>query len=159
MVRRNLLMPAALVLTGFWVGASTVRLFPKVKQTVPTPVVWNATVSSNTTPTNWAGIRNSLLKDIPSLPDQEHQPPSGWVEYKQRDWHIFVIWMRDEENAETRLYVLQRQKNLWRPIKREVFLDSEYRFGYPQVNYPDKNVMFIDDKGLLIHTLPLESAG
>jgi hypothetical protein len=154
-VKCNCFIPAALALAGFLVGVRTARLFPPVKTTAPPPVVWNATTSSNVTPTNWANLRRSLLNDTPALPEQEYKAPSGWVEYKQPDWHIILVWMRDQEKAETRLYALQKDKDLWRPIKHEVFPDSKDRFGYPLVDYADKSVMFIDDKGLLIHSLPL----
>ena len=90
------------------------------------------------------------------LPGQEADNTSDWSEYRKGDWHIAVAWVQDTENHEARVYAFaKRATNAWTLVESEKLPHSQDSLDHILVNYPDRNVMLVNDQGLLIHSLLL----
>ena len=80
-----------------------------------------------------------------------------WTEYNKSDWHVFIGWIIDEKEHESRIYAFQQDKNTgWNLMKTEHLRFQNDRLSYVLVNYQDRDVMLINTDGLLIHTIELK---
>jgi len=90
------------------------------------------------------------------LPAQEATKTWDWSEYRKGDWHIAIVWVQDTENHEARVYAFaKRATNGWTLVESEKLPYSQDRLDHILVNYPDRNVMLVNDQGILIHSLIL----
>jgi hypothetical protein len=101
----------------------------------------------------------SMDKDFFTLlPSQEAGRAIDWSEYRKGDWHIAVAWVQDATNHEARVYAFVKRTNDWKLVETEKLSHSQDLLDHVLVNYPDRNVMLVNDQSLLIHSLLLGEA-